>query len=110
MAAPARPWWATWPGALGCGFASLLLGGLGTLSLLIYVALPIDNIAGTDIITDAAPSTVSVIAAWMVLFALLALPVSTTVWARRTWLGYTLLGLALSAVGGIAGLIWTGIL
>ncbi len=110
MAAPRRPWWATWPGALGCGVASLVLGGAGTISLLVYVALPVDNIAGTDIVTDTAPSTVSMVVALIGAVVLLALPVLTTVWARRIWLGYMLLGLTLSAVGGIAGLVWMGIL
>lgn len=52
----------------------------------------------------------STIAAWVGLVALVALPVLTTVWARRVWLGYMLLGLVLSTVGGMAGLVWVGIL
>ncbi|MEZ5084688.1 MAG: hypothetical protein R2722_00035 [Tessaracoccus sp.] len=110
MAGERRPWWSTWPGALGCGIASLLLSGLGTLGLLIYVTLPVDNVGGTDFLPGEGPSLVSTIAAWVGLVALVALPVLTTVWARRVWLGYMLLGLVLSTVGGMAGLVWVGIL
>lgn len=105
-----RPWWSTWPGALGAGLGSLALGAAGWFGLLVYVALPIDNQAGIDKEIGSQVPLASVIAAWTVLLALLALPVLTTVWARRAWLGYTLLGLLVSAAGGVAGLVWIGIL
>lgn len=105
-----RPWWSTWPGALGAGLGALVLGSAGWLGLLIYVTLPVDNQVGVDQVISSEVPVASVVAAWAMLVVLLALPVLTMVWARRIWLGYTLLGLGMSATGGIAGLIWTGIL
>lgn len=87
-----------------------MLGSAGWLGLLIYVTLPVDNQVGVDQVISSEVPVASVVAAWAMLVVLLALPVLTMVWARRIWLGYTLLGLGMSATGGIAGLIWTGIL
>lgn len=105
-----RPWWSTWPGALGAGLGSLLLGSAGSFGLLVYLLLPVDNQSGTDQLLSSVPATGSIVAAAAGALALLALPVLTTLWARRAWLGYVLLGLVLSAVGGVAGLVWIGIL
>lgn len=40
----------------------------------------------------------------------LVLPVLTARWARKAWLGYVLLGLALCAGVGVVGLVQLGIL
>ena len=42
--------------------------------------------------------------------ASLALPVLTVRWARKIWLGYTLLGVTLSGVFCVAGLVLLGLL
>ncbi|HMR50374.1 MAG TPA: hypothetical protein PKE40_14130 [Arachnia sp.] len=110
MANGERPWWSTWPGALGAGLATLVLGSAGWLALLIFVTLPIDNQVGVDRVISSEVPVASVVAAWAALAVLLALPVLTTVWARRIWLGYTLLGLGMGALGGVAGLLWSGVL
>lgn len=46
----------------------------------------------------------------MQVLAAFALPVLTVFWSRKRWAGYVLLGLGLSMVVGVIGLVQLGIL
>lgn len=105
-----RPiWWGTWPGALGLGLISLILVLPGALAGLATFLIPDTGGAGVDFQVATTP-------VWMQIFggfalaAALVLPVLTLRWARRTWLGYVLLGLGLSLVLGLVGLGLFGVI
>ena len=104
-----RVWWSTWPGVLGMGLLAFLVAAPGPLAGLAWLVLPDLDSSGLDV-EIAAPSP------WLTVFAVvqvaagLVLPVLTARWARKAWLGYVLLGLALCAGVGVVGLVQLGIL
>ena len=104
-----RAWWMTWPGALGLGLAALLLGSAALVTGVAYLVIPPSTSAGVDF-EIASPPVWKFVAFGVQALACLVLPVLTVAWARRRWLGYVLLGLALSAGLGVVGLVQLGIL
>lgn len=106
---PKSLWWSTWPGALGLGLASALMVVAGSFTTIVYVLLTAD-VSGTDkTATSTGPNTAVRIVGGVLAIAMWALPVLTVVWARRKWLGYLLLGLALSVGCFVLGLGMMGI-
>ena len=105
-----RVWWATWPGALALGLVSLGLVALTSVGLILVALLPPTDGSGTDV--DVADGfSLAGRLTWMVIgIACLALPPAVVVVARRAWLGWTLVLLALSAFVLAAGLWTLGIL
>ena len=102
-------WWATWPGALGFGAASLLLVLPALFAAVVFVSLSGDDSAGLDFQVEG-PGAVSRILAVLLFIGAATLPVLTARWARKRWAGYLLLGVGLSAVAFIVGLIMLGVL
>ncbi|MDO5678384.1 MAG: hypothetical protein Q4G35_12860 [Propionibacteriaceae bacterium] len=104
-----RIWWGTWPGALAMGLLSLVLVLPGALAGLATFLIGDTGAAGIDFEAATTPL-------WMRIFGGLAvaslavLPALTVRWARKTWLGYLLLGLSISFVIGAIGLGLFGIL
>lgn len=116
MAAPGRrpglrPWWSTWPGAIGLGVASLLMAGT-TSMLLALVAILADpgGGAGTDMDADSGMGTGVRVTYLLLAVLFLALPVWTCWSARRRLLGFLLWGLIGSLVVLSVGLYLFGIL
>ena len=81
----------------------------GVLALVGTALLPADDSAGVDVQLSGPGAVVRVLAA-VTGVSSLALPVLTVRWARKRWLGYLLLGLALGGVVGAIGLGMLGIL
>ncbi len=105
-----RVWWSTWPGALALGLVSLMMVALTAAGLFLVALLPPPDGSGTDVEVASGPSAVRRLA-WIVIgVACLALPAAVVVLARRAWLGWTLVVLALSALVLAAGLWTLGIL
>ncbi|WP_040283757.1 hypothetical protein [Tessaracoccus massiliensis] len=102
-------WWGTWPGALALGLLSLLLALPGALAGLIVLTIPDTGGAGVDFQVDDIPLWHRIFAV-IALVAVVVLPILTTRWARKAWLGYVLLGSALSFLVGAVGLGLFGIL
>lgn len=105
-----RSWWATWPGALALGLVSLPMVITTAVSLLLISVLAPTGASGTDLTEVSSPSL-----AWRIIWAVvgvacLALPVAVVVTARRQWLGWLLVMLALSTFALAAGLWALGIL
>lgn len=89
--------------------ASLVLLLPWWLAVTVLLTYPFDDSVGIDRqITGPGPAP-RVIAGILAIITL-ALPPLTLRWARKKWLGYLLLGLALSGVGSIAGLVMIGVL
>lgn len=102
-------WWGTWPGALALGLLSLVLVLPGALAGFIVLTIPDTGGSGIDVEAGVVPLWHRIFAV-IALVALVVLPVLTTRWARKTWLGYVLLGSALSFVVGAVGLGMFGII
>ncbi|WP_296139386.1 hypothetical protein [uncultured Tessaracoccus sp.] len=102
---PRRPWWATWPACLAWGVLSLLAVLPAVLGWALYALYDVANTTGIDMTVDAgtAPTPLRLLAVVAAL-ASLTLPVFVTRWARKVWLGYTLLGWILSGVVLLVGL------
>lgn len=83
-----------WP-ALVSGLAAALLPDLGG--------------SGLDFDPEPVPAGARVLG-WVLAISWAVFPLLTALWARRVWLGYLLLGLALCAVTGGVGLVQQGIL
>lgn len=104
-----RIWWATWPGALAMGVVSLAMVVLTGVGLLLTALLTLPA-SGTDLTTVETPAV-----AWRVAWAVagaacFALPIAAVVVARRRWLGWLLVILAVSVFVLAAGLWALGIL
>lgn len=103
-------WWSTWPGALALGLVALAMviftaGGLILLALL----SPPDSSGLEGAVESGPPIAVRLL--WMVLgVAGLALPPVVVVMARRAWLGWTLVVLAICVFVMAAGLLMLGVL
>ncbi len=105
-----RVWWATWPGAITLGLVSLVLVALTSVGLILVALLPPADGSGTDV-DVASGSSLAWRLTWMVIgVACLALPAAVVVLARRAWLGWMLVLLALSAFVLAAGLWTLGVL
>lgn len=102
-------WWATWPGALGFGLASLLLVAPAVFSAIVYLSLSTDDSAGLDYQVQG-PGLVPRVLALLFAVGSAALPVLTVRWARKRWAGYLLLGMGLSVAALIVSLFLLGIL
>lgn len=101
-------WWGQWPGALGLGLASALLASAGFITGLFGLLVPDTRNVGTDRQAPEIPWWLLPLSLTLVAAAV-ALPVLTTLWARRRWAGFVLLGLGLSSVVGFVGLVQVGI-
>lgn len=104
-----RPWWATWPGVIAMWLASALLAWPGLVSGLAAVVLPDLGSAGLDFEVEGPPAYTRVVG-WVLLLGAVVLPLMTARWARKMWLGYLLLGLALCGLVGVVGLVQQGVL
>lgn len=109
MMARAKVWWGTWPGAVGMALLALVLLLPGAAAGLVALLIPDTGGAGTDRVIGTTPLWVRIFGAVGVA-SMLVLPLLVLRWARRTWLGYVLLGLALSALIGAIGLGLFGII
>lgn len=79
------------------------------LAMWIQWTLPFDDSAGLTFEVTGPDMTWRAIGAGVAI-ASLALPVLTVRWARKKWLGYLLLGLGLSGVASVTGLVLLGVL
>lgn len=105
----ARRWWITWPGALGLGAVCLAAALPGVVALVGTALLPAEDALGIDVVRNG-PGTLTRAVMIALAVAVLAVPVLTTVWARKKWAGYVLLGVGASIVVGCIGLAMLGIL
>lgn len=106
---PRRVWWATWPGALCMGLIGLVLSAPGAMAGLIWVLIPDNDSSGLDFEVAAPPVWMEVLAFALPVVAVVAF-LLTVYWARKRWAGYLLLGLGVSLIAGIIGLVFQGIL
>lgn len=104
-----RLWWATWPGAIGIGLLGLFLAAPGLLTGLAWLLLPGADSSGLDEEIVAPSPWLGVLAGLQVVASLL-LPALSLRWAKKAWLGYLLLGLALCSALGVVGLVQMGVL
>lgn len=105
-----RPWWSTWPGALAVGAVSLVLVGVTALPLILIALTTSTDLTGTDLTVDDSGGMAWKIAYVVLGIAFLAVPVGVVVVARKMWLGWVLVLLAISAVILGAGLVTLGII
>ena len=103
------PWWSTWPGAVGMALIAFLIAAPGLLAAQLALALRAEDSAGLDH-EVTGPGLWPRVLALALIVAALAFPILTGRWGRKKWLGYLLLGLALSAVVGVVGLTLLGVL
>lgn len=104
-----RIWWGTWPGAIAMALLALILVLPGAAAGLVALLIPDTGSAGTDRAIGTTPVWVRVFGALAVSSAV-ALPLLVLRWARKTWLGYLLLGLGLSLLIGAIGLGLFGVI
>lgn len=91
------------------GVLALLVASPALLAGQWAFALVGDDSAGLDH-EVAAPGPWPQVLGWVLLTLPLTVAVLTGRWARKKWLGYLLLGLTLSAVLGVTGLVLMGFL
>lgn len=102
-------WWSTWPGSLLMGLVALVLAFAGFATGLAYLIIPPIDSAGIDFEIVAPPAWLAVVYLAQALAAVV-IPGLTFFWARKRWAGYVLLGLGLSMLLGIVGLVQLGVL
>lgn len=101
-----RIWWATWPGALALGALSLVLAGVTAVPLLATALMTSTDVAGTNLTASGGAGLGWRIAYVVLGIAIFVVPVAVVVVARKQWLGWVLVLLAVSAVILGTGL-WT---
>lgn len=99
----ARVWWGAWPGAIALALLSLLLLLPGGAAGLVALLIPDTGGAGVDFEVATTPLWVRIFGALGVA-SLVVVPLLILRWARKTWLGYVLVGFGLSLLIGAVGL------
>lgn len=103
------PWWATWLGAIGLGFASFVLVQVGFIPAALFAVLSATDASGTDMTVESLSNTPRVLSALLAL-SFLVLPVLTVYFARKKWLGWLLVALGASFLVMCFGLVQLGVL
>lgn len=91
------------------GLIGLVLSAPAALAGLMWVLLPANDSSGLDFEVAAPPAWMNVLAYALPVVGAVAFFL-TVYWARKRWAGYLLLGLGVSLIVGIAGLVFQGIL
>ena len=103
--APPRVWWSTWVAVAAWALLALLAVVPALLGWGITAFYTFDNAAGTDMTVDSGhtPAWLQVLCV-VAMAGALSLPVFVSRWARKHWLGWFLVGWAITGVVLIVGL------
>lgn len=91
------------------GLVGFVLAVPGALAGIVWLLIPNYDSSGLDF-EVVGPSLWQQLLAGGLPVATLVLFVLTIYWARKKWAGYLILGLGLSLVVGIVGLVFTGVI
>ena len=91
------------------GLLGLVLSAPGALAALTWLLVPAYDSSGLDFEVASPSPWLSVLAVALAVATVIVFGL-TVFWSRRRWAGYALLGIGLSLVIGIVGLLFQGIL
>lgn len=109
MAEPMRPWWSRWWAVALWFLLTLLAVAPAVAGWTFWALISVDTVSGTDMQGDDASGDWTRVLSAVGAVGALALPFLTARWARKAWLGYLLLGMALCVVVLMLGLLIFGI-
>lgn len=103
---PWRPWWSTWWAVVVWFALAVLAVSPAVLGWLVYTFIVFHNEAGVDAQVESGITPLPLrLLALAGALAAAALPFLVARWARKVWLGYFLLGLILTLIVSVVGLM-----